>query len=130
MAAIAAAVFAAPTLAMSSSSCGVFPLTPMAPITLPSNSIGTPPCNGPGQRQRRDPPVAHLILKDFARSPENSRGSRLPDADFHTCDLRVVEALEEQEMSAVIHHNDHDRRTTPFRFAFGGSGDYLSSLER
>src|SRR6266566_250974 len=37
---------AAPILAMSSSSCGVLPLTPIAPITLPSNSIGIPPCNG------------------------------------------------------------------------------------
>src|SRR5438876_4668938 len=64
--------------------------------------------SGAGQRERRDPPVAHLILKDFARPPENSRGPRLSDADFHACDLRVVEALEEQEMSAVIHHYDHD----------------------
>src|SRR5436190_6935633 len=51
--------------------------------------------SGPRQRQRRDSPVAHLILKDFARSPENSRGSRFSDADFHACDLRVVKALEE-----------------------------------
>src|SRR5438067_12479804 len=33
---IAATALAAPTLAMSSSSCGVLPLTPIAPITLPS----------------------------------------------------------------------------------------------
>ena len=34
--AIAALAVAAPALAMSSSSCGVLPLTPMAPMTLPS----------------------------------------------------------------------------------------------
>src|SRR5205823_7995595 len=78
--------------------------------------------SGPGQRQRRDPPVAHLILKDFARPPENSRGPRFSDADFHACDLRVVEALEEQHMSAIIHHYDHDSRTASLRFGFGGSG--------
>src|SRR5213080_485021 len=51
---------------------------------------------GPGQLQRLDSPVANLILKDFARPTENSRGSRFSDADFHACDLRVVEALKEQ----------------------------------
>src|SRR5690242_12846746 len=40
---IAAIMLSAPTLAMSSSSCGELPLTPTAPMTLPSMIIGTPP---------------------------------------------------------------------------------------
>jgi hypothetical protein len=31
---------------MSSSSCGVLPLTPIAPTTWPAITSGTPPCNG------------------------------------------------------------------------------------
>src|SRR5438034_5762582 len=48
---------------------------------------------GAGQRQRRAATGAHLILKDFARPPENSRGPRFSDSDFHAFDLRVVESV-------------------------------------
>src|SRR5947209_6295670 len=34
---------ATPARAMSSSSCGVLPLTPIAPITFPSYTMGSPP---------------------------------------------------------------------------------------
>ncbi len=37
---------AAPAKAMASSTCGVSPLTPMAPMTLPSSRIGIPPWSG------------------------------------------------------------------------------------
>src|SRR5258708_9907103 len=37
------AALAAPTFAMSSSSCGELPLTPMAPTTLPLMTMGMPP---------------------------------------------------------------------------------------
>jgi hypothetical protein len=59
------------------------PLTPMAPITFPSNVSGIPPCNGvaPGS-QSRHPAAPDLILEHFAEAagkrplPEPSRFRR------------------------------------------------------
>src|SRR5213080_587346 len=78
---IAAPALAAPILAMFSSSWGVLPLTPIAPITLPSNSMGIPPCNGvaPGRASAHHGPDLRTPCLDGGKSrPCALCRSRLP----------------------------------------------------
>src|SRR5213596_1230414 len=110
---IAATALAAPILAMSSSSCGVLPLTPIAPMTLPSNSIGIPRCNGQGQR--RYAPITDLIFKHLAWTAENRGRARFADPDFHTGDLCIVKPLEQQKMTAIVNDNNHHGSAAFFR---------------
>jgi len=86
--------------------------------------------SGPWQRQGRDRAVAHLILKDFARPPENSRGPRFADSDFNACHLSIVEPFQEQHVTAIIHNHYHDSGATSLCFGLRGGCDLLRDLER
>ena len=86
--------------------------------------------SGPGQRQRRDPAVAHLILKDFARPPENSCGPRFADADFNACNLSIVQAFQDQHVTTIIYDHDHNSCATFLCFGLRGGCDLLRDLER
>ena len=108
---------------MSSSSCGVLPLTPMAPITLAldvERHAALKRCRS-WQRQCCDAAVSNLILEDLARSSEDRRRPRLADADVHARDLCVVQSLEVQHVTAIVDDHDHHRGAALDRFGFGGA---------
>jgi hypothetical protein len=86
--------------------------------------------SGPWQRQGRDPALAHLILKDFARPPENSCGPRFADAYFNACNLSIVQAFQDQHVTTIIYDHDHNSCATFLCFGLRGGCDLLRDLER
>src|SRR6266566_10018976 len=128
---IAEPALAAPTLAMSSSSCGVLPLTPIAPMTLASNSIGNTALQRrrTWQSQRRYAPITDLIFKHLAWAAKNRGGARFADPDLHTRHLCIVKPLEQQQMTAVVNDNNHHRGAAFFRFRFRFRGDLLHNFK-
>jgi len=82
------------------------------------------------RRNSRNAAIAHLVFEHFARSPENSCGPRLADSYFNACDLSVVEPLEEQQMTAIIHNHDHDSGATFLCFGLCSGSDLLRCIER
>src|SRR6266566_1116161 len=108
---IAAPALAAPTLAMSSSSCGVLPLTPMAADDFAFKLNGNTALQRrrTGQGQRSYATITDLIFEHLAWAAENRRGARFANADFHTGDLCIVKPFEEQQMTAVVNDNNHHR---------------------
>src|SRR6059058_4213550 len=71
-----------------------------------------------GQSQSSYATVADLIFKDFAGPSENCCGARLADSNLYAGNLSVVQSLEQQQMPAIIHEDDHNRRATLFCFGF------------
>src|SRR5438874_2528763 len=77
-----------------------------------------------GQSQSSYATVADLIFKDFAWPSENCRGARLADSNLHAGNLSVVQSLEQQQMSAIIHDGDYNRRATLFCFGLRRRSDF------
>jgi hypothetical protein len=84
----------------------------------------------PGQRQRSYATVANLLFKDFARPAENCRCARFADSNLNTGDLRVVESLQQQQMTPVVYNNDDNRGAAFFRLGLSHGRDFLRSIER
>src|SRR5207248_11366666 len=74
--------------------------------------------------------LADLIFKYFAGPSENCRGARLADSNLHAGNLSFVQSLEQQQMSAIIHNDDYNRRATLFSFGLRRGCDFLCSVER
>src|SRR5436189_4920471 len=83
-----------------------------------------------GQSQSSYATVADLIFKYFAGPSENCRGARLADSNLHAGNLSVVQSLEQQQMSAIIHDDDYNRRATLFCFGLRRGCDFFCSVER
>src|SRR5213080_237752 len=83
-----------------------------------------------GQSQSSYATVADLIFKYFAGSSENCCGARLADSNLHAGNLSVVQSLEQQQMSAIIHNDDYNCRATLFSFGLRRCCDFLCSVER
>src|SRR5205814_9001590 len=75
-------------------------------IAFENNRDTTLQWGRPRQSQRRYTAVANLILKHLARPAENRRSPRFPNANLNARDLRVVESLQQQQMTVVVHNND------------------------
>src|SRR5207249_8928243 len=82
-----------------------------------------------GQSQSSYAAVADLIFKYFAGPSENGRGARLAYSNLHAGNLSVVQSLEQQQMSAVIHDDDNNCRATLFCFGLRRGSDFLCSVE-
>src|SRR5204863_3332460 len=78
-----------------------------------------------GQSQSSYATVADLIFKYFAGPSENCRGARLADSNLHAGNLSVVQSLKQQQMSAIIHNDDYNRRATLFSFGLRRGRDFL-----
>src|SRR5438094_4373639 len=83
-----------------------------------------------GQSQSSYATVADLIFKYFAGPAENCRGARLADSNLNAGDLRVVESLQEQHMTAVVHNDNYNGGATLFCFGLRRGRDFLCSVER
>jgi len=86
--------------------------------------------SGPGQRQRRDPAVAHLIFENFARPTKDCRCARFSDTNLHARNLGIVEAFQKQQMTAVVHDDDYDSGATLLGFSFSDGSDFFRRIER
>src|ERR1051325_5414772 len=82
------------------------------------------------QSQRSYATVTHLIFKHFARPSENRRGPCFANANLYACNLRVVESLEQQQMTAVVYNNNHNGGSTLFSFGLRRGRDFLCSIQR
>src|SRR5437763_10535742 len=82
-----------------------------------------------GQSQSSYATVADLIFKYFAGPSENCRGARLADSNLHAGNLSVVQSFEQQQMSAIIHDDDYNRRATLFCFGLRRGSDFLCGLK-
>src|SRR5262249_32900114 len=82
-----------------------------------------------GQREGRNAPVAYLIFEDFAWPSEDRGGAGLADADLNARNLRIVEAVQDEQISAVIDDRNHYRGTSPVGFSFGGRCDLLRNVQ-
>jgi len=83
-----------------------------------------------GQGQRRYATVTHLIFEYFAGPSKNRCGACLSDSNLDAGNLSVVQSLEQQQVSAVVHDYDYNRRATLFRFGLRRGRDFLGSVER
>ena len=117
---------------MSSSSCGVLPLTPIAPMTRPRWMMGSPPWSGaaPGRPSAATRPFPHLLLENPARPAEDGCRPGLGNPDLDAGDLRVVETVEDQEVATVVHDRNDDRRASTFGLCLGSFGNGFGSAER
>src|SRR5438034_11129362 len=84
---------------------------------------------GAGQGEGGDPSGADLVLELLAGPAEDRRRAGLPDADLDARHLRVVEAVEHDEMAPVVHHRDDDGRTSPGRLRLGGGRDLHGRIQ-
>src|SRR5262245_51494510 len=75
----------------------------------------------PRQRQRSYATVAHLIFKHFAWASENRCRSSFTNANLNARNLRVVESLQQQKMTAVVHNNDDNGGPTFFGLGLRGA---------
>jgi hypothetical protein len=86
----------------------------MAPITLPSNRIGTPPWSGvlSARARGRDPARSNLPLELPTGPPIDRRSARLADADVDARHLSIVEPVEQDQVTPIVNDRD-DRADAP-----------------
>src|SRR5262249_39796264 len=82
------------------------------------------------QGERCDATLAYLIFKYFAQSTENRCCPCFADSNFNAGDLRIIQTLEQQQVTTVIHENDDNRGAAFFRFCFCRGRDFLCGFKR
>ena len=125
------AALSAPTFAMTSSSCGELPLTPIAPTTLPSTIIGTPPCERPLQAK----PAPTLFHSSPGLRTLCWAAERLPPCGplrYRRLRLRLARR---RAVRARASNRRHQQRQLPGRSAllslgFSRGGDFLCGIKR
>jgi len=106
------------------------PLTPIAPITFPPATIGMPPCKGVAPASASAATRADLVLEVFTRPAKDGGGPGFADSDFHAGHLCVIEAMQDEQVSTVIHDANHHGGASSDRFRFGRRGDLLRRVQR
>jgi hypothetical protein len=76
------------------------------------------------------PPPADDLLEGAGGVLEDGRGPRLTDGDLTACRESAVEALEGEEISALIHHRKRSPYLVPARLGRRRRDHLLGALQR
>src|SRR5690348_2534998 len=82
-----------------------------------------------GKRQGGNATVLYLIFKHSAGTTKDGRRSRFRDSHIYACDLRIIEALQYEQVATVINNRDYDGRAASLSLGFCGSRDLVRGLE-
>ncbi len=118
---------AMPALATCASSFDFTPLTPTAPITWPSFTIGTPPSQQAVHCGRRQECAAAVddVFVDLALAATHGGRVLLGRCDVRGQRRRAVQALQPEQVARVVGDGDGHGPVVLEGLGFGGGGDSL-----